>query len=176
MKYLSLILSALLSLAVQAGDLEEVQQCLRNWKKHPFNSANPDYRVMAARVKVMGIGGEVYDAKPTSVPELVLLKPAVTVMSKSTITLMNPRGWYCLKGRVDVLGKSEINLHCKAHLATSNDGATVLGSNDSDTGVTVLGKSVINRIGCGAAGADSGPAPHDEKPRGKAVDPESDMD
>lgn len=131
-----------------ASDQEEIQQCLRHWGKHPFAKSNPEFRTMATKVKVMGIGDEMTDTKATGKPELVLLKPSVNVMSKSVMSLMNPNGWYCIKGRVDVLGKSEINLHCKAHMASSNDGATVLGSNNSDTGVTVLGKSVVNRLGC----------------------------
>jgi hypothetical protein len=64
------------------------------------------------------------------------------------MTLANPNGWYCLKGKVDVMGKTEINLNCKAHLATSTDSVTVAGSDDNDTGVTVLGKSVVNKVGC----------------------------
>ena len=130
------------------SDQDEIQHCLRRWVKHPFVKSSPDFRTMATKVKVMGIGDEMSDTRATGKPELVLLKPSVNVLSKSVMSLMNPNGWYCIKGRVDVLGKSEINLHCKAHMASSNDGATVLGSNDSNTGVTVLGKTVVTRLGC----------------------------
>ncbi len=131
-----------------ADDLDEVKQCLRNWKTHPFKAAKPEFRTVTSKVKVMGVGGALEDDTPTKEPELVLLKPAVNVMSKSVINLMNPNGWYCLKGKVDVLGKTEINLHCQAHLASTASTATVLGSNEENTGVTVLGKSVINRLAC----------------------------
>ena len=130
-----------------ASDLEDVQNCLRHWGETPF-SATPEFRIMTSKVRVMGIGDEMTDAKHSLKPELILIKPAVSVMSKSVMTLTNPNGWYCLKGKVDVLGKTEINLHCQAHLAASTDGATVMGSDDGNTGTTVLGKTVVTRVGC----------------------------
>jgi hypothetical protein len=147
MKKLILLL-ALQSIAASATDMDEIQQCLRSWGTHPFAKENPEYRTISSKVKVMGIGNEMTDTKNTTKPELVLLKPSVNVMSKSVVSLLNPNGWYCVKGKVDVLGKTEINLHCKAHMTSSNDGATVLGSNEAETGVTVLGKSIVNRVGC----------------------------
>ena len=81
-------------------------------------------------------------------PELVLVKPNVAVMTKNHLNLLNPNGWYCLKGQVSVLGKSEIHLHCKAKLASNRDGVSVLGATDHDSGVTVLGKSELKRVGC----------------------------
>jgi hypothetical protein len=136
------------SMAAAATDMDEIKECLRHWGKHPFAKEEPDFRTISAKVKVMGIGGEMQDVKATEKPELILLKPSVNVMSKNVISLLNPNGWYCIKGKVDVLGKTEINVHCKAHMATSNDGATVLGSNESETGTTVLGKTVVNKVGC----------------------------
>ena len=49
-----------------------------------------------------------------------------------------------------VLGKTQIELACKANLASSEDGATVLGGGEGNGGVTVLGSSRIERLGCTA--------------------------
>lgn len=154
-------------LAVAATDTDEIKYCLQHWGDHPFNKKAPTFRIMSSKVKVMGIGNETQDKEVTKTPDLVLIKPAVNVMSKSVINLMNPNGWYCLKGKVDVLGKTEINIHCKAHLATSTDNTTVMGSNTEDTGVTVLGKSVIHRLGC-ADKAEAKAESKEEKPEAEA--------
>ena len=47
-----------------------------------------------------------------------------------------------------------IQIDCRANLASSSDGATVLGSNDRRDGVTVFGKSNVTRIGCDKAKAN----------------------
>jgi len=126
----------------------DIDACLKAWGKHPFGQ-NPQFKTIRANVKVMGIGGNLKDETVTTKPELVLVKHSVGVMSKQTIELLNPQGWYCLKGAVTVLGKSEIRAHCKAHLASSDDGATVLGSNETDGGgVTVMGTIKIEKVGC----------------------------
>ena len=131
-----------------AGDISTVQACLKNFGKHPFNAEKPHFRVMAAKVRVFGIGGKTQDEVATNKPELILVKPNVSVMSKSDLNLLNPNGWYCLKGQVSVLGKSLIHLHCDAKLTSSRDGVTVLGGNDHDAGVTVLGTTNLDRVGC----------------------------
>jgi hypothetical protein len=70
-------------------------------------------------------------------------------MAKTTLRLMNPNGWYCLKSNVAVLGKLEIQVDCKAHLAASGDGGTaVLASNESGKGVAVLGSLRVKRTNC----------------------------
>lgn len=149
-----LLALALLSFgpAALASDKSDIQACLSKWKNAPF-TANSDFRVVSAKVKVMGIGQDIDESTKTSAPELVLIKPAVTVMAKTEITLGNPNGWYCLKGKTAVLGKIQINLHCKARMASSESGATVMGADDTEgTGTTVLGATRINRIGsCGDA-------------------------
>jgi len=96
----------------------------------------------------MGIGGDINDSVATSAPDLVLIKPNVSVMTKARLSLMNPNGWYCLQSKVSVMSKTIIDLHCNAQLASTADGATVLGANENDDGVTVMGKAVINRLGC----------------------------
>ena len=136
------------SQAVEGGDQAAIQSCLSHWGKHPFPKKNPEFKVISAKVKVLGIGGEMKDDIASDDPALVLVKPSVTVLSKSDLKLLNPNGWYCLKGQVSVLGKSEIKLHCKAHLASSSDGATVLGGNDTDQGVAVLGTIRVTKVDC----------------------------
>jgi hypothetical protein len=131
------------SARAEDGDLASLQACLAHWGKTPFSKKDPTFRTLSAKVKVLGIGGETVDDQVTAAPDLVLIKPNVAVLSKATLSLLNPEGWYCLKGQVSVLGKSEIHLNCSAHLASSKDGATVLGGSDTDQGITVLGTTRI---------------------------------
>ena len=147
--YLVTLLLFCLSLSsdqTSATDSEEIQKCLKSWSSTPFTKSSP-FRVITAKVKVMGIGGDIQDNSPTEKPELILVRPAVTVMAKTVMNLANPNGWYCLKGKVAVLGKLEVNLHCKAHMAASEGGATVLGASEADSGTTVLGATRVNRTG-----------------------------
>ena len=94
------------------------------------------------------------DDRETEQPELVLIKPSVSVFSKGTLELLNPQGWYCLESKVAVFSAVDIQIDCRANLASSSDGATVLGSNDRRDGVTVFGKSNVTRIGCDKAKAN----------------------
>lgn len=126
-----------------------IDACLRAWKTTPFKKGTDNFRSLSAKVKVMGIGANINDVKETKKPELILVKPGVTVLSKQKLHLLNPNGWYCLQGSVAVLGKSEIDVHCNAKLASSADGVAVLGDKDDEQGgVAVLGKIEVNRIGC----------------------------
>lgn len=122
-----------------------LKACLKNWGEHPFDENNLNYRTLGAKVSVFGIGNAMTDGVVTDKPALIYVKPNVSVMTKSRMNLMNPNGWYCLKGKVSVMSKSIINLHCDAHLASSKEGTTVLGSSEGDKDVTVMGKTVINR-------------------------------
>lgn len=141
-------LMALSSLAF-ADDVSEVKNCLSHWKDHPFNADQPKFRTISSKVKVMGMGDEMVDGTKTEKPELIFVKPTVNVMSKSKIHLLNPNGWYCLKSNVAVMGKTEFQVDCKAKLASANDGATVMGKDDSDHGnVTVLGKNTVTKVNC----------------------------
>ncbi len=130
-----------------AGNLEAIQACLLSWKDQPFDGQNPTYRTVSGKFKIFGIGEDINESVPTEEPELVLIQPNVSIMTGSSMTLMNPNGWYCLSSKVNVMASTTINVHCNAHLASSKDGTTVLGGGD-DKGVTVLGKATINRVGC----------------------------
>lgn len=128
-----------------ADEYEAVRLCMKNWGTHPFNASKPKYRIIGKKVKVFGIGGNINDTSVTNAPELVLIKPNVSVMSVARMYLMNPNGWYCIHNKVNVMSKTEINLHCKAHLATTKDGVAVLAKDEKEQGVTVLGKATIVR-------------------------------
>jgi hypothetical protein len=121
-----------------------IDACLRSWKKHPFGQS-PSFRTIKGQVKVVGIGANLEDLDRTKKPELVLVKPGVAVMSKQAIRLLNPNGWYCLKGPVAVMGVSAIEAHCKAHIASSTDGVAVIGENSEAGGTAVLGAVKIER-------------------------------
>jgi len=145
-KFTLLISSFFLFTSMAAADeYEAVRLCMKNWGTHPFNASKPKYRVIGKKVKVFGIGGNINDSSVTASPELVLIKPNVSVMSVARMYLMNPNGWYCIHNKVNVMSKTEINLHCKANLATTKDGVAVLAKDEKEQGVTVLGKATIVR-------------------------------
>ncbi|TNF58210.1 MAG: hypothetical protein EP308_00890 [Burkholderiales bacterium] len=127
-----------------------IAACLKAWGKHPFGS-NPAYRTLSTSVKVFGIGQDTVDKQVTAQPALVLINPGVNVMGGSAIELLNPRGWYCMRTTVNVMGGMEIRVHCDARLALTSDGTTVLGNNPENKGVTVMGSTRVERVGCGQA-------------------------
>ena len=112
---------------------------------------------MSTSVKVFGIGSNPIDDDITDKPALILVSPSVNVMGGSTIQLLNPQGWYCLRTNVNVMGGLKIKANCKAHLASATDGATVLGKSDKDEnhGVTVLGATHVELVGCGKDSKES---------------------
>lgn len=149
---LALFLVLLLALSAPARVLAEeadssIAACLKAWGTHPFGK-NPTYKTMQTSVKVFGIGQSTSDTETTSAPALVLINPGVNVMGGSTVELLNPNGWYCLRTTVNVMGGMNIRAHCKSHLASTSDGATVLGTSTESKGVTVMGSTRVERIGC----------------------------
>jgi len=132
-------------------DKDALNACLKHWGTHPFVEGDLDYRTIAPSVRVFGIGVSVQDDRETEQPELVLIKPSVSVFSTGTLKLLNPQGWYCLEGKVAVFSAVDIQIDGRTNVACSSDGATVLGSNDGRDGVTVLGTSHVNRIDCDKA-------------------------
>ena len=125
-----------------------ITACLSAWGTHPF-AKHPAYKTLQTSVKVFGIGKSNGDLDATATPALVLVNPDVNVMGGSTIELMNPNGWYCLRSTVNVMGGLNIRTHCNTHLASAKDGATVMGTNSIDNkGVTVMGSTTVERIGC----------------------------
>ncbi|MEZ4815648.1 MAG: hypothetical protein R3A80_10650 [Bdellovibrionota bacterium] len=146
----ALLFLSILSFARAESDSETIQNCLNAWGNHPFaKDKRIADKVLSPSVKVLGIGGRnIDDSKKTSKPSLVLVKPSVSVLSKSVFRLANPNGWYCLKGTVAVLGKTEFELDCHAKMASNNGDVAVLGANDNqEGGVAVLGSIRLKSIG-----------------------------
>lgn len=132
-----------------AREYPDLQRCLEGWPDNPFEKQKDlQFRVLSSSVTVFGIGASLRDDVETAYPQLVFVRPAVNVLGGQTLELLNPEGWYCLESSVAVLSKSTIRLACKARIASAEGGVTVLGANDSDQGVTVLGKTAIERVGC----------------------------
>jgi hypothetical protein len=134
-----------------AGDQAVIDQCIAQWgKASPFRKGTPPDGVIATGVKVFGIGQSSSGDDPvTRKPRLVLVRPAVNVMGRSTIRLQNPHGWYCFRSNVTVMGKIQIDAQCHAHLASAREEGTAVGAADeSNKGVAVFGALRVNRFGC----------------------------
>lgn len=124
-----------------------VASCLKAWGKHPFGK-NPQYRTLSTAVKVFGIGRDTIDSEATSSPALVLVNPSVNVAGGAIVQLLNPNGWYCLRTTVNVMGGLTIKAHCKTNLATTSGDVMVAGNSTADKGVTVMGSTQVERVGC----------------------------
>ena len=143
-----LALSAPMVACAQEVD-SSIAACLKAWGNHPFGK-NPQFKTLDTSVTVFGIGTNASDTAPTSSPSLVLINPIFNVMGASTIELLNPNGWYCLRSTVSLIGSVTIRAHCKAQLAATSDGKVVLGNNAENReiknlGVTVMGSLSIER-------------------------------
>lgn len=145
-------LACIPSLALaDTGDQAALDQCIASWgKASPFRKGTPADGVIATGVKVFGLGSSSTGDDPvTGKPRLVLVRPAVNVMGRSTIKLSNPHGWYCFRSNVTVMGKLEIEAQCQAHLASAREEGTTVGAADeSNKGVAVFGALRVNRFGC----------------------------
>ena len=146
---IGLLLSASLGVSALAAETDDspVNSCLTAWGKHPFGK-NPAYKTLSTSVKVFGIGPDTADTEVTQTPALVLVNPGVNVAGGSVVQVLNPNGWYCFRTTVSVMGGLTIKAHCKAHLATTA-GDVLAGADAADgKGVTVLGKTQVERVGC----------------------------
>ena len=156
-----LVIPAVLAMAPgiarATNDQAVVDQCIADWGgDSPFKKGSKPTRVISPGVKVFGIGkSNNGDDKTTDKPTLILVRPAVNVMGKSTIRLANPRGWYCFRSNVTVAGKIAIEAHCKAHIASAReDGTSVLATDESDKGVAVMGALRVTRFDCDEKSAE----------------------
>jgi hypothetical protein len=148
-------LAALAAVCIPAYAASENQaaldECIAHWgRSTPFKKGTPPDGVLSTGVKVFGLGqGTTGDDPVTEKPRLVLVRPAVNVMGKSTIRLANPHGWYCFRSNVTVMGKIQIEAHCDAHISAASEQGTAVGAADeSNKGVAVFGALRINRFGC----------------------------
>ena len=139
-----------LAQSVAPEEPKALEACLTAWGEHPFGS-RPVYTRLSTSVKVAGVGPATTDSEITDHPSLILVDPLVNVMGQSSIALMNPNGWYCLRAAVNVLGALRIQLHCQARLASASGGATVWGTGYGRPGVTVMGSIEVERVGCDGA-------------------------
>lgn len=134
--------------AIAADEVDSsVSRCLKAWGKHPFGK-NPPYKTLSTSVKVFGIGPDTVDSEQTSGPALVLVNPSVNVAGGSAIQVLNPNGWYCFRSTVNVMGGLTIKAHCKAHVATTSGDVLAVGNAAEDKGVTVMGSTQVERVGC----------------------------
>jgi len=135
-------------IVVSAQEIDSsIAACLKAWGKHPFGKT-PQFKALSTSVKVFGIGKNTSDTEVTGSPALVLVNPGVNVMGGTVIELLNPNGWYCLRTSVNVMGGLNIRAHCKAHLASTSDGTTVMGNSAENKGVTVMGSTTVERVDC----------------------------
>lgn len=149
----ALALAALpaIGIASDQSDQTALDQCIASWgKASPFKKGTPADSVLATGVKVFGVGQGTSGNDPaTDRPSLILVRPAVNVMGKSTIRLSNPRGWYCFRSNVTVAGAMHIEAHCTAHIASAKEDGTSVGAVDeSNKGVAVFGALRVSRFGC----------------------------
>ncbi len=143
------VCSALMMIGVasaEEGD-SSIESCLRAWGEHPFGN-NPRFKILATSVNVFGIGQNTADTERTEMPALILVNPGVNVLGTTTVELLNPNGWYCFRSNVNVMGKLRIRAHCRAHLASAYDGVTVLGSDQANKSVTVMGETHVELVEC----------------------------
>jgi hypothetical protein len=144
------LLAVFLALSVPtAFSAEEIDSpiaaCLKAWGDHPFGK-NPKFKTLDTSVKVFGIGSSIGDTETTSAPSLVLINPIVNVLGGSSIDLLNPNGWYCLRTTVSIVGGVSIRAHCKAQLAAASDGKAALGNNTENRGIKNLNVTVIGAV------------------------------
>jgi hypothetical protein len=142
--------STLVPVVAAADDQPALDACIGVWgRESPFKKGASPTKVIATGVKFFGIGSNNAPDEPTAKPSLVLVRPAVNVMGKSTIRLANPKGWYCFVSNVTVAGKMEIEIPCEAHIASAKEDGTAVGAVDeSNKGVTVFGSLRVTRYGC----------------------------
>jgi hypothetical protein len=134
-----------------AQDQAALDGCIASWgAKSPFKKGTKAETVIGTGVKVFGVGSaQSGNDTPTDRPALILVRPAVNVMGKSTIKLSNPKGWYCFRSNVTVAGALHIDAPCTAQIASAREDGTAVGAVDeSNTGVAVFGALRVNRHGC----------------------------
>jgi hypothetical protein len=126
-----------------------IPACLKAWRDHPFGEA-PQFKSLEGSLTVFGVGRKTGDTEPTSTPSLVLIEPSFNAMGGSTIELLNPNGWYCMRTMLSIMGTLSIRAHCKARLAATSAGSTAVGNNTEnrnikDLAVTSIGTVAVER-------------------------------
>ena len=143
-----LALGLALSLPVTPSAREvdnSITSCLKAWGEHPFGKS-PQFKTMGPTLKVLGLGSEPDDLKATGSPSLVLIEPSFNLFGVSTIDLMNPNGWYCLRTPVSIVGRLHIRAHCKARLASNSDGITLVANHGPNRSLKDLAVVTVSSI------------------------------
>jgi len=146
----ALCLAAAVPAPAAAEEIDSsIAACLKAWGEHPFGKT-PQFKTMGTSFKVFGIGNDISDTAPTPSPALVLIEPNFNLMGASTIALLNPNGWYCMRTTVNLLGQVTVRAHCKARLAGASDGSVALANESAnrsfkDLTVTVVGTVEVER-------------------------------
>ena len=131
---------------VRAQEVDRsIAACLKAWGDHPFGK-HPQFKTVESSVHVFGIGNRAGDTERTSSPVLVLVKPSVNLLGESTMDLLNPNGWYCLRTTVSIVGGVSIRAHCKAQLAATSDGNAARGDGAENTGIKNLAVTVMGGL------------------------------
>lgn len=125
-----LILSFPMAVSAREAD-SAIAACLKAWGDNPFGKS-PKFKTIGTSLRVFGIGSEPNDTEPTSSNSLVLINPSVNLLGGSTIELLNPNGWYCMRTTISIVGRVRIRANCKAHLAATSAGVTVVANKDKD--------------------------------------------
>jgi hypothetical protein len=148
-RILAAVIAVLVPTAAAADPV--IDACIASWgKASPFKKGKAADTTIGTGVKVFGIGSsQSGNDSPTDRPVLILVRPAVNVMGRSTIRLSNPNGWYCFRSNVTVAGSMNIEAHCNAHIASAKEDGTSVGATDeSNKGVAVFGALRVTRFGC----------------------------
>jgi len=148
--FLALCLALCLPVLVSAQEVDgSIAACLKAWGDQPFGKM-PQFKTLGTSVKVFGIGTDIRDTESTGAPSLVLINPSVNLMGGSTMELLNPNGWYCLRTMISIMGTVNVRAHCKAQLAVTSAGTTAVGNNTEnrnfkDLAVTSIGSVAVER-------------------------------
>ncbi len=122
-----------------------IAACLIAWGDQPFGKT-PQFKTLGTSVRVFGLGAETADTEPTSSPSLTLINPSFNLMGGSTIELLNPNGWYCLRTTVTIMGGVSIRANCKARLAETSDGNAMLANSTDNRGIKDLNVTVMGSV------------------------------
>jgi len=150
---IAVLLALCLALSVPTASANDgdsaIAACLKAWGEHPFGK-HPQFKTLGTSLTVFGIGNSAADTRPTSSPALVLVKPSFNFMGGSTMELLNPNGWYCVQTLVSIIGRTTIRAQCKAQLAATSDGKTMLASKAGNRRIkniafTVIGSTAVER-------------------------------
>lgn len=132
--------------AVSAKEVDSsIAACLKAWGDHPFGEA-PQFKSLEGSLTAFGIGRKAGDREPTSAPSLVLIEPSFNVMGGSTIELLNPNGWYCMRTMLSIVGTLSVRAHCKARLAATSAGSTAVGNNIENRNIKDLAVTSIGTV------------------------------